>query len=78
MYDLTVPAIEALSGESVMAHLAKVFFQLLGMDKTTFEGEGGDGAAECHYRGERSDTDGDEDQLPAPVTLPFGRRFGWQ
>ncbi|KAI9639659.1 beta-lactamase/transpeptidase-like protein [Dioszegia hungarica] len=66
MYDLTVPAIEALSGESVMAHLAKVFFQLLGMDKTTFEGEGGDGAAEGHYRGEGSDIDGDEDQLPAP------------
>lgn len=74
MYDLCVPAIEALAEETVEAYLGRIFFGPLGMTATSFRGEGGEDAAEGHVRGDGAESGGD--LAPKPLVIHYGADFG--
>jgi CubicO group peptidase (beta-lactamase class C family) len=77
MYDLCIPAIEILAKESVEAYLNRTSWEPLGMNSTSFRGEGGVDAAEGHVRGDE-DLRGTNGEAPPPGLVRFGAKFGFQ
>ena len=77
LYDLCVPAIEALAGSSVDDYLELVFFKPLDMWSTSFKAEGAGDAAEGHIRGDVGSGE-PKGKAPAPGVVAFGAKAGFE